>query len=186
MKQGVIACLAMFAIDAWAQNVIGVHMQGQPLIYTDAGKPNGCGIRIVGIIDSPANGKSFRSFDVSINVYSRGVAVGKVVGEVNVPTAAGNATSTRQPLFGAWLRSGDQEPVAPVGNSFKPSSEKGAYLFQAGLSASLDLLISILKQQEIQVGVRWQRDIEAIYTGTPLLQDDERRQVVSCVEQVFK
>jgi hypothetical protein len=173
--------------SASAQNVLAVSMQGQPLIYSDAGNTTGCGVRIVGVVDPVPGQRDFRSFDISANMYARGVAVGKAIGEMRSTSSPISAGARRQPLYGAWWKRDGDEPFAPVGKSFAASAgDKGAYLFQSTLTSSFDFVLAVIKGHEIQVGLRWQSDKEAIYTGTVGLTDDERRQIASCVSQTFK
>jgi hypothetical protein len=187
MKRLVLFCAVAATSAGHAQNVIAVHMQGQPLVYTNEGKPTGCGVRVVGIIDPVAGWKEFRTFDISANVWATGVAMGKVIGEINVVGNRDPRQAKRQALHGAWFRSEGDDPVAPSGQSFAPSpTDKGAYLFQASSGAVADFLIAVVKAQPILVGLRWQKGIESIYSGPVLLQDDERRQIANCVSQVFK
>jgi hypothetical protein len=181
-----LLALAIHCANVSAQNVVAIHMQGQPLIYTESGQAKGCGVRVIGIVGADQPGRTFTSFDVSVNVYASGLAIGKVIGEVNTPAGNAIARSVRQPVFGTWFRAGSLAPVAPINNSFKASSDKGAYLFQAGFSESIDLILSMLKQEELSVAVAWKRDREVIYTGTPLLQENERQRVLACLQEAIK
>jgi hypothetical protein len=113
--------------------------------------------------------------------------MGKVIGELQSAANPDSLVGRRQVLFGAWFRAEGGEPVSPVGKSFAvSSSDKGAYLFQATMSASADFLLASIKGQSILVAIGWKRGTEAIYSGTVALTNDERRQVAACVSQVFK
>lgn len=187
MKKLAVLGLVIAASGAFAQNVLNVTMRGQPLVYTDAGKPTGCGIRVLGIVDPVARQREFRSFDISANMYGTGIALGKVIGEIQSLASPDPHSGRRQVLHGAWFRSEGDDPVTPVGNSFRPSSgDKGAYLFQASVSSATDFMLAVIKRKPIQVGIRWEKDKEAIYAGAVELSEDERQQVLSCIEQTFK
>jgi hypothetical protein len=187
MKRLATICLVTACAGAVAQNVLNVKMQAQPLVYTEAGRTTGCGVRIVGVVAPVAGQREFRSFDVSANVYAKGVAMGKVIGEVQSVSNPDPHSGRRQALYGAWFRSEAEDPMAPVGNSFASSSgDKGAYLFQTTVGAAADFVLATIKGKPIQVGLRWEKNMEAIYAGTVELSDDERRQVASCFGQVLK
>lgn len=185
MKLAFAFLLAVAATLGYGQNVLEVPMHGQPLIYTDAGKVTGCGMRVVGVDSPSTSAAEFKSFDVSVNIDSRPVGFGKVIGELN--SVADPRKSRRQSLHGVWLRAKHDDPVAPIGDGLRPSpADKGAYLFQAPANATMDLIFSMLKGDPLQVGLRWERDREAIYLGRPVLPDDEKRQVMECLDRIFK
>ena len=187
MRRIALLCLMVTTTVTYGQNVLAVKMRGQPLLYTDAGRAIGCGLRIVGVVEPVAGQNVYRSFDSSANMYLHDAALGKVIGEVHSATDANPAHGRRQTLFGVWFRPEGGEPVAPIGTGFTPStSDKGAYVFRTSFDATMGFLLGAVQGKAIQIGIKWNRTTEAIYSGTVELTDDERRELSGCFVQVLR
>ena len=116
MKSIVMASLmAVLSTGSAAQSMVEVEMTGQPLLYSQNGVTNGCGIRIVGVLpagSSPAN--TIKSFDVSSNYWSNGRSLVKMIGQLTTVDGKPAGTSKRLPLFGGWLKAEGKTPAAPA------------------------------------------------------------------------
>ena len=88
-------------------------MVGQPLSYNKNGVVTGCGVRVVGIVAPIPDTRTFKSFDVSANVWKSGQALVKMVGQESL--VANPAPSVRRlDLHNGWLKAEGKPPAAPL------------------------------------------------------------------------
>lgn len=173
------------APGAFAQSLLEVEMVGQPLVYGKDGTVEGCGVRAVGVI-LPVQGRpTFRSFDLSANVWKSGVALAKIIGEVTPVATPEPGKGRRVALKNAWLKAEGKEAAAPIQKSFKESAtEKGAYLFAVEPAASLEFILAASNSRRVQAGVNWNEATEWIYTGVIQLTEQQRQQMQSCLKEI--
>lgn len=190
MRHKVLSVLFVFALvafNATAQSMIEVDMTGQPLQYSKGGNTDGCGIRIVGILPMgtvPAN--TFKSFDVSVNFWRSGAALGKMIGEITPFDGTKAGTPKRLPLHSGWLKVEGKPPAAPLANTFNESpTDKGAYLFPVDLEGAFAFIHGSTLGSRVQVGLAWDKRNEWIYFGTVKLSEPERNQLTLCMREVL-
>jgi hypothetical protein len=178
---------ALSTLNAAAQAIVEVDMTGQPLQYSKGGTINGCGIRIVGMLpmgNVPAN--MFKSFDVSVNFWRTGAALGKMIGEVTPFDGAKVGTGKRLPLYSGWMKAEGKPSAAPLENTFKESpTDKGAYLFPVDLEGALAFIYGSALGCRVQVGLAWDKNHEWIYFGSVKLSESERNQLTLCLREAL-
>lgn len=171
---------------AMAQAMVEAKMLGQPLSYSKNGNTEGCGVRIVGIVPSVPGSKSFKTFDVSVNFWKSGIAMGKMIGSEN---QIGNPVSgsRRLVLRSGWLKAEGKNPAAPIGSGFQSSKEdKGAYLFPVDIEGAIDFILAASAGERVQVALAWDEKAEWIYSGTVDLSERESIQIAQCFKEVLK
>lgn len=185
-----IAILFFFALstlNAVAQSMVEVDMTGQPLQYSKGGNIDGCGIRIVGMLpmgNVPAN--IFKSFDVSINFWRTGAALGKMIGEITPFDGIKAGKGKRVPLYSGWMKAEGKPSAAPLENTFKESpTDKGAYLFPVDLEGALAFIHGSALGSRVQVGLAWDKKNEWIYFGSVKLSESERNQLTRCLREAL-
>jgi hypothetical protein len=173
--------------NAAAQSMVEVDMTGQPLQYSKGGNIDGCGIRIVGLLPMdavPAN--MIKTFDVSVNFWRTGAALGKMIGEVTLFDVTKVGTGKRLPLYSGWMKAEGKPSAAPFDNTFKESpTDKGAYLFPVDLEGALAFIHGSALGSRVQVGLAWDKKNEWIYFGSVKLSESERNQLTLCLREAL-
>lgn len=180
-----LAILVLVIQAANAQPMVEVEMIGQPLAYGKNGTVEGCGVRIVGIISPVSGQKTFRTFDVSANLWKSGLALGKMIGETNSVANPTPANSSRLPLKNGWMKALGKSPAAPDANGFRESNtDKLSYLFGTRGDAAFEFIVGAASAERVQVAVSWDSRAEWIYTGTVRLTPEERIQIAECLKEI--
>lgn len=180
--------LCAHALPSAAQSVVEVRMLGQPLVYTDSGTVKGCGIRLLGQLPAAVGSKKFRLFDGSANIYQDGAALTKMI-LMDVPMDSDPATAKqeRMALRNYWLKADGMSPAAARKGTYMESpAEKRAYLFATGAEPAMDFIMAATHGAPIQVGLKWEADIDWIYAGRVELSEEDRTRVSNCFEELTK
>lgn len=171
---------------ASAQSMIEVDLVGQPLSYSKDGVVNGCGVRVVGVISPVPGDKTFKSFDVSANIWKSGQALVKMIGEETPISEPIPSKSRRVSLRYGWLKAEGKTPASPIGGDFKASlDDKGAYLFPVALDGSIEFILAVVRNERVQVAIRRDAKADWIYSGMVRLSDLETNQVRNCLKEIL-
>lgn len=174
-----------------AQNVIPTRMDGQPLMYMEAGKIKGCGLRIVGG-DHRSTSDVFDMFDVSINLYREAGAMVKLmaysttVAEMKSNSAAGKVPATAK-VVGGWIKAEGAAATDPGKSSAVPGSDPNSILYRTSVDSAIAIFKANLESTPVTIGLRKQGAAnERVYYGKIAMSAEETEQHRSCISEMLR
>lgn len=188
----VLYALLVAVPNANAQNIIEAPLIGQPLVYMNAGKLSGCGIRLM-IVDTPPSPHEKARvpvWDLSFNLYLPGRAIVKI-GSYDVSVSDIKSGKMREKLAitaapaGGWLKAPDSDATVPL-DKIQKSDDPGFILYSADASVVMALFNAQMKRAPILVGTRRVgANTDRVFSGTVELSDAEQSQSVQCMKELL-
>jgi hypothetical protein len=168
----------LVATGAGAQRTPPAVIDAHPLTHVHNGEVQGCGVRLtVGEPGTPASSW----FDVSFNVFRRGLGMAQSFAyEIRRSDLQGDSRPARVPVRSAWVRGA--EGSARRGEN---SERKDALIYMLDTDEVLGLFETVAAGEPLTLGIkRWDQRTDAVYTGTPMLTLDSRREISSCLARL--
>lgn len=154
-------------------------MAAQPLVHERDGAVQGCGARLTGGETEPTGPSSW--FDVSFNVFRGGYALAQSYAyEMKRSVTDGDARPARVPVQSAWLKA--DRGSTRLGEN---TERRDMLVYPIVLDDAVSLFQALAGGDTVTIGIkRWDRRIDSIYAGKPLLTDDGRRQLADCLARL--
>ena len=176
------ACLVCASAGAIAQNAAEVPLGTEALRYADGDAVQGCGIRLTG--GEPRAKGSSSWFDVSFNVYRRGIVIVQAIG-YEIPQAQYDTESRpeRVAMQRAWLKAEAAGGITRIGENI---AVRDSVIYTVTVDEAASLFAAVAKGQRLAVGIkRWGQAQETVYIGALSLDDSTRRQIRACLEALL-
>ncbi len=176
--------------NAQAGAIMAAEFAGQPLIYQDEGRINGCGVRVVGLTKYTSPREVVRVIDSSMAFYASGMSllkagVGTTTGEA-IASKNLNLKPVRISTF--WMRRAGDNPPAPLNGKVLRSPEDPNFLLYAIPIASFaDLSEAVYGHVELQIGVRPDKSgVDWVLSGKVVMSEDDIRRFGDCIDTIIK
>lgn len=188
----VTGILVALASTAHAGPLAEIAMVGQPLQYTEAGKVNGCGIRVVGTTTPLAGVPDVHVVDASFNLFLP--ATGMVKGGLRTTAVAkflrGEGLANAKPvaITAIWFKAPGREITKPLtGPQLGSPVDKGALMYATAPAQVLELVQAVQNKETIQVGFAVkQRGLDQTYFGRVELSESELVQMAQCFGDLYE
>lgn len=172
-----IAVLAL-CIPAGAVAQQALPMTADALIYERDGAVIGCGIRVTGGKPEPRSASSW--FDVSVNVFRRGVALAQALAYEIPKSSDGEGRAARVPIQSAWIKAGAGS--AKLGEN---SERQDSLIYGLAFDEALALFDATGRGSPISVGIkRWGQRTATVQEGTATLNAESRQRIEGCVTRL--
>ena len=150
----------------------------QPLVHARNGAVHGCGVRLTG--GNPA-ARASSWFDVSFNVFRRGVALAHSVAyEIRSSGIEGDAKPARTPVQSTWMKG--PKGSARLGEN---SERRETLVYTLALDEALTLFQAVAAGEPVTVGIkRWDEPAATVYAGKPSLSSEARRELGACLDRL--
>ncbi len=177
----VIALLCVCAVAQVAIAQEALPLAADPLIYQREGVAVGCGVRLTG--GEPNSVRPSIWFDVSFNVFRRGVAIAQAIGyEIRRSGFEGDSVPSRVPLQSAWLKAANGQ--AKLGEN---AQRVDTLVYTLLIDDALTLFEAVGQGQPLSLGIkRWGERVESVYSGTAALTDQSRQQIADCLDRLLE
>jgi hypothetical protein len=164
---------------------------GQPLVYQQNGKINGCGVRVFGVADFETPKSNVRVIDGSFMVTENGAVLLKAGMKMTTGEAVLKGEKKTRTIFTDqfWIRASGKNPTTPHDGIFQKSPQDKAYLIYRASSfdAFTDLLSVLDGETELQIGMReLKTDIDRIMAGKVTISNAEIKRVKECLESLLQ
>lgn len=154
----------------------GIPVSAQPLVHRIDGAIAGCGVRLTG--GAPNASAPSAWFDVSINLFRRGVALAQAIAyEMRHSEFEGDSRPARVPVQSAWVTTGAGD--ARLGENLE---RRETLVYSLVPDDALSLFEAVARGQSVLVGIkRWGQRTASVYTGTPTLTGETRDEIGDCL-----
>jgi hypothetical protein len=182
MKAAVLVGLACFSVAASeplrAQTAPGIALAAQSLVHQRDGAVHGCGVRLTGGEASASGASTW--FDVSFNVFRRGVALAQSIAYEIRKSGAGVSRPARVPVQSTWLRATGAN--AKLGENIE---RRDTLVYPLVLDDALSLFEAVASGRVVSVGIkRFGQPSDTVYTGAPELTAEARAQIGECLARL--
>ena len=162
---------------AHAQNSPAIPIEADSIMHLHGEVIQGCGVRLTG---GELGSEVSSWFDVSFNIFARGLGVAQSIGYEIRQSGDGQSAPVRVPIQTTWL-SASEGPVR-VGEN----TERSLVLIYTLLIDDVLLLFeAIAKEQPLTLGIRrWGQRSDSVYTATPVLPGDARSRISACLARL--
>ena len=153
-----------------------MSIEAQPLTHMRGGTVQGCGMRLTG---GEAKTPASSWFDVSVNVFRRGVGIAQSIAyEIKRSEADdGESRPARVPVQSTWLKA--------TGGSTRQgenTERRESLVYTLLVDDVLALFEAVGSGQPVTLGIRrWGERTDTVYTGTPVLSSDSRDRMSTCL-----
>lgn len=172
----VVALVSALAMPAAAADAASpMPLQVQPLTHTREGQVQGCGLRLTG-------GEAARPvsswFDVSINVFSSGLALAQSIAyELRRSEYDGESRPARVPVRSTWVKARDGSP-----RRGENTERRDTLVYTLLAEDVLAVFEAVAEGRTVTVGIRrWGEPTDSIHTGAPGLGEAAREEVSACL-----
>jgi hypothetical protein len=157
-----------------------IPLAAQPLVHARDGKVQGCGVRLTG--GEPGVAAS-AWFDVSFNVFRRGVALAQSIAyEIKRSSYDGDARPARVAVQSAWLKA--PQGAARLGEN---TERRDTLVYPLVLDDALGLFRALAAGEPLTVGIkRWDQRNAAVYAGKPVLTSEARQEIGNCLARLVE
>jgi hypothetical protein len=148
------------------------------LVYANAGKTEGCGIRITG--GRPASRGRSIWIDVSLNVYTNGAGVVQAIAYALAPSAyEGENRPERVSMQRAWVKPRESIASTRLGENVEA---RDSVVYAVTLDEAGRLFQAVATGQALVIGLRaWDEPREWTFSGTAELTGDARADIGACL-----
>jgi hypothetical protein len=174
-----LACLSVAASQPLqAQLAPGIPIVAQSLVHQRDGAVQGCGVRLTG---GEAGTTASAWFDVSFNIFRRGVALAQSIAyEIRRLGYAGENRPSRVSLQSTWIKAADGN--AKLGEN---SDRRETLVYSLQFDDALSLFQALGSGRAVSVGIkRWGQAADTVYTGIPVLTSETREEIGACLERL--
>jgi hypothetical protein len=174
-----LAWLVAASHPARAQGTSAIPLAAQSLVYQRDGAVQGCGVRLTGGEPSALGASAW--FDVSFNVFRRGVALAQSIAyEIRRSAYAGDSRPARVPVQSTWLKAADGR--ARLGEN---NQRRETLVYTLALDDALSLFEAVGSGRAVSIGIkRWGQPTDSVYTGAPELTAETREQIGECLARL--
>lgn len=176
--------------NAQAGTIMAAEFVGQPLIYQNEGRINGCGVRVVGVTKYTSPREVVRVIDSSMAFYASGMSLLKAgVGTTNGEAITSQNLSLKPVRISTfWMRKAGDNPPAPLNGKVLRSPENPTFLLYAIPIASFaDLSEAVYGHVELQIGVRPDKSgVDWVLSGKVVMSEDDIRRFGDCIDTIIK
>jgi hypothetical protein len=163
---------------ALAQNSLPIV--AEPLVHQQDGNVVGCGIRVTGGRPGPASRSTW--FDVSFNVFRRGIALVQAVAYEMPRSSVGDSRPARVPVQSAWIKAGTGSGSPKLGET---AERMDWMVYSLALDEALSLFDATARAQPLTLGIKpWGQRSESVYDGVPSVSDAAREQIAACLARL--
>lgn len=181
MKASIATLLACAPFLAAAQSMIESSFTGQALSNTKNGVTVGCGIRVVGLPETPAS--SFMMIDVSLNIYDSGMGLAKVTAS-EAPSGLRTIDDLRPlQIHNAWFKVDGLQPAAPT-RPLVAGETPESKLFTVNGKLAIETLMGMAFEEPLKIAISTVKGLETISFGTIKLSAQQREQFVRCTSEL--
>jgi len=186
------AATALFTgAPAMANPVSEAVITGQPLQYMQEGKVNGCGVRLVGLVEPLPKAKDVEGFDVSFNLYLPGAGFVKGFGFTSSMASfqSMDTQSKKRRPERLWLRANGADATTPrAGSQQQAQDPPEAILYVTNdIDEIIELFSAVMTQQILQVGMKFPGvGVERIYQGSVRMKQSEVATVARCWDELVR
>ncbi len=172
-----LACVFCTISPVMAQSATEVVMRVATLVHAESGN-RGCGVRVTGGRTEPKGPSSW--FDASFNVYRQGPALVQAIGyEIAPPEFDEQTPPERVAIQRAWLKVEDATGTTRLGEN---AYVRDSLVYALTMDEAVALFAGLAKGKRFAIGVRrWGQREETVYVGTPQLDDEQRRELGTCL-----
>jgi hypothetical protein len=151
-------------------------MDAAPLVYERDGMVQGCGVRITG--GEPGASAPSSWFDVSFNVFRRGVALAQSYAYEMRPSAYdAESRPERVPVQSTWLAVADG--AVRRGEN---TEQRDSLVYALVVDDALSLFQALAEGRPLRLGIkRWDQRDDTVYSGAPTLSGDTRNRIGDCL-----
>ena len=173
------ACALFAAALAHGQTPVAVPIGTSALTHTRGGAIEGCGVRLTGGQAAPSGAS--RWFDVSFNVFRRGIAIVQAIGyEMPAPPRNLDARPERVAVQRAWLKAEAAEGATRSGENVEA---RDSLVYAVTVDDAAALFGAVAERRRLLIGLRaWGRRSETVYVGDVELADEHRQSLATCLE----
>lgn len=172
--------MASACVPAHGQNVEQLpKFDVQSLVYSNNGIVNGCGARMIGVTSDAK-----KTVDVSVNIARRDkdfISSVKLISYDMVLSKSGVPQPTSVRVKSGWIKLQIGQAMPPTGPAIVGDDGK-SQLYPVSSSIAIDVLMGILKQQELLVGIaRAPSANERIYNGPIQITPRDAKVLADCM-----
>lgn len=152
-------------------------MEAAALVHERQGQVQGCGVRLTG---GEANRAASTWFDVSFNVFRRGIGLAQSFAYELKPSGyEGESRPARLSVQSTWLKGADDEATARMGENTERSD---SLVYRLLAEDVLSLFEAVARGHPLTLGMRqWGQRVDAVYSGVPELSADARQKITACL-----
>jgi hypothetical protein len=161
------------AASALAQNPLPIAADA--IVHEREGSVVGCGVRLTGGQPSAREPSSW--FDVSFNVFRRGIALAQAVAYEMPRSAAGESRPSRVAVQSAWIAAGTAS--AKLGENVE---RRESLVYSLALEDAVSLFDAAAQGTPLRLGLKtWGQRTATIHEGVASLNRDARDRIADCV-----
>jgi hypothetical protein len=175
-----IVTLLSGTCSAAAQLGKPLTIEARTLTHTRDGQVAGCGLRFTG---GEARSPVSSWFDVSLNVFRRGIAIAQSIAyDIRRSELEGDTVPAIAPVESTWLRPG--EGIARRGEN---SERTASLIYTLVPDDAVEVFEAVAKGEPVTVAIkRWTEPSETIYTGPASMDDQSRRDMSACLAELLQ
>lgn len=165
-----------------AQGVIGGSMAGQAINVTKEGASLACGYRVV--VTSTNDGSGGRRMLDALLLLTKNGIVSRFDAK-GLPRGV-NGLDNLVPVntSGGWFKVPGKLPAAPLAEIPEGVRRPPPTMSLVDTSGGVDVFDAIARGQPIQIGIRWEPEVESIYVGTVDIKRSMVDQFYACVKEL--
>ena len=170
-----LSMLASAPAAAGDGGAAAIVVEAQPLTYMRDGTVQGCGVRFTG--GEPGTPSS-SWFDVSVNVFNRGVGLAQSIAyEIRRSEFDGESRPERVPVRSTWVKTA--EGSTRLGES---TERRESLIYRLLVDDVLAVFEAVATGQPVTLGIRrWGERVDTVYTATPVLTEDSGARMSTCL-----
>ena len=172
--QALAVCALCMPGAVLAQAVPATAIGAEALTHVRDGKIHGCGVRLTG--GEPGRAVS-GWFDVSFNVFRRGIGIAQSMAYEIRPSEEGESRPQQVPVQSTWLKA--SEGSTRRGEN---TERRNSLVYTLLIEDVLSLFEAIAKEEPLVLGItRWDQRTDSVYTAIPVLNMDSRDRIGTCL-----
>jgi hypothetical protein len=163
-----------------AQGPPSLAIEALPLTHMRDGQVQGCGLRFTG---GEARSPVSSWFDVSLNVFRRGIAIAQSIAyEIRRSEVGGDSRPTIAPVESTWVRAGER--IARRGENME---RNGALVYTLVSDDVVEVFEAVAKGEPVTFGIkRWGEPTDIVYMGQAIMDAESRHQIGACLGELLQ
>ena len=174
------------AAEPVAQQPLTAAIAAQPTVYTSAGAPQGCGLRLFAA--HVAANRWIVAVETAIDVYGDGTAALKGgVFEFAAPAPGRTPNPDPVAIEAVWVKAPDMGMTTPVLDRMDKGAGGYSLRYAINADSAIAVMLSAMKGESILFGFkRSANSDEPIFIGAPKMARNETEQLQRCIANLTR
>ncbi|PPC94840.1 MAG: hypothetical protein CTY33_02840 [Methylotenera sp.] len=171
-----------------AEVMMQANFIGQPVMLMTDGRPNSCGIRIIGYQTPSSNNNPEEELwvpDGSFMIQRSGYGLVKALGyKIKLKDMLNNGEAIGKPIKSFWFKAEGEKATVPV-LPIQPGENPLSLLYATDGESITALIDAVFSQKVIQFALKFDSGTDIAFYGKVSLTNDEITQSLACMKELY-